>query len=368
MARAPGQIIQRGKGKWLVRIFRGRDQDGKRTYYNKTIFAANKAVAKRELQKLLGAEQGPILSLQERSQTVEKFARAWLAMKESTVAPVTYRGYRSLVNRHIVPHFGRLHLTAVDTRHCEEFVNYLTRKKLSARTIKAAVVALRDMFKHAVRHRYIPNNPASETKTPRDRREKGRKAYTEEQVKHFLATAEARGDKFLTLWRVMFASGLRLQEVLALRVEDVVGDTVSVSRALSQVAPGRWKEAATKTAGSRRTVRLPADVAATLRLYLSANGFTTGPLFRSARTRTFYSPYVVRRCWNDALKRAGLPHMGLHAARHTHATLLLQKKVPLKVVQERLGHSSITMTANIYSHVLPEMSEAVVEALDGVFT
>jgi len=172
------------------------------------------------------------------------------------------------------------------------------------------------------------------------------------------------------------ALGLRQGEALGLRWEDVDLDRrlLRVSFALQRV-DGELILVEPKTARSRRTMRLPAAVAAILREHrtrqvqerlLAGSGwrerglvFTTrsgGPLDGSAVTKDF------QRC----LAAAGLPKMRFHELRHSAASLMLAQGLPLRTVMEVLGHSTITLTANTYSHLLPSLMDEAADAIDRV--
>lgn len=172
--------------------------------------------------------------------------------------------------------------------------------------------------------------------------------------------AGREGERFEALYVLAVNTGLRSGELLGLRWEDVdlQSGTVRVRRT---VFNGRIE--APKTSKGRRSVRLTRMSVEALRRIPK-----TGQWVFCTRTGRPVSVHNLHnRSWKPLLRRAGLPDIRFHDLRHTCATLLLTKGVHPKVVQEMLGHSSISVTLDIYSHVLPTMQEKAVEAMEGIF-
>lgn len=171
----------------------------------------------------------------------------------------------------------------------------------------------------------------------------------------------AKGDKLEALYVLAVSTGLRQGELLGLKREDVDLQE-GVLRVRRTVFNGVVN--APKTARSNRTVRLTNEAIRALREHQVGGagewGFTT-------RVGTSVSPHnLTNRSWKPLLRKAGLPQSTrFHDLRHTCATLLLTKDVHPKIVQAMLGHSSITITLDLYSHVLPDMQEKAMKAMDG---
>ena len=167
------------------------------------------------------------------------------------------------------------------------------------------------------------------------------------------------------LYVVCVGCGLRLGEVLALQWEDVnfESSTISINRTL-QYLPGRGLVMGEpKSEKSRRLVSMPAFVANALKSYQKHNGllFTTG-------NGTPFSPRNIQRHFENTLEKAGLPKINFHGLRHTYATIMLQQNVHPKTVQEALGHSSISLTLDTYSHVVPSLQKEAADKFDKVLS
>jgi integrase len=189
---------------------------------------------------------------------------------------------------------------------------------------------------------------------------------SEEQVRLFLS--EARRDRLYALYVVALTTGLRQGELFALHWADIdlEAGTITVRHTLQEYG-SELTLAEPKTSRSRRSVPISDRVVAALRAHhkqMMIDG-NPGPwVFCDTTGGPLRKSNVTRRSFRPLLKRAGLPLIRFHDLRHTAATLWLIKGVHPKVVQERLGHSSIAITLDTYSHVLPSMQRDAAERLD----
>jgi integrase len=189
-----------------------------------------------------------------------------------------------------------------------------------------------------------------------------------EQV-NVLLTA-ALEDRFHALYVLAVTTGLRQGELLGLQWEDVdlASAVLHIRRALQEVAGRLWLDEP-KTAKARRTVDLPAVAVAALREHgdrMLAEAHLREFVFCDSQGGPVRKSNLIRRSFLPLLKRAGLPRIRFHDLRHTAATLLLLQGVHPKVVQERLGHSQISITLDTYSHVLPSMGREAAAKLDAL--
>ena len=218
----------------------------------------------------------------------------------------------------------------------------------------------------------IPRNAAVGLKLPRITREEI-DPLTEEQAKLLLETV--RSDRLEALYVLALNTGMRQGELLALKWDDVdLGRGIlRVRRTLTQ-AGGAFVLGEPKTKNSRRTIRLTSGAVEALRAHLSrqlremeemGSLYQPGGLVFASEIGTIINPSNLRnRSFKPLLGRAGLPPCRFHDLRHTCATLLLGRNVNAKVVSEMLGHSSISITLDVYSHLLPDMQEKAAEALE----
>jgi len=223
-------------------------------------------------------------------------------------------------------------------------------------------------LRDAVRARVLAVNPLDALRRPRAPRPEI-KALGSEDARRLLAAAQ--GDPLEALFVLLLGTGLRLGEALGLRWGDVdlEASTLHVRRALVETPGGAQSFAEPKTSKSRRRVDLPGFAIAALRSHREKLGALPHPtvlVFKTWTGEPLRRPNIHRRSWRPLLKRAGLPAMPLHALRHTYASLALANGVHPKIVQAALGHSSITLTLDTYSHVVDGAGQEAAGRLDAL--
>jgi integrase len=236
---------------------------------------------------------------------------------------------------------------------------------LARRTVRQVHMVLRRALKQAVLWRMLPSNPSDAVKPPRPDRKELR-TLNEEEVRLLISTTS--GTRQHALWVLLATTGCRLGEALGLRWSDVdfEGSIVTICRALQAQRGVGLTFVEPKSARSRRTLPLPAETVSVLAEHRRDRDtdrqqagdqwqetdlvFTT-PIGGPRNPRNLTAPFHI------ALRRAGLPRVRIHDLRHSAATHLLTKGVHPKVVQDLLGHSTIAITLDTYSHVLPPLAK-----------
>jgi integrase len=255
-------------------------------------------------------------------------------------------------------------------------VRSLYRAKLDAGLAPRSVLhihrTLSKALKQATDDGLIPRNVAGLVKPPRPQREEIR-PLDREQVRTLFEAASASGDRLEALYVVAVTTGMRRGELQGLKWEDLdlEAGTLQVRRTLSE-PKGGWVFEAPKS-GKGRSVRLTRKAVLALREHrkrqleerMQRAGLWSdhGLIFPSA-IGTPMSGGNLNRSFKALLKRAGLSAVRFHDLRHTCATLLLRQGVNPKFVQELLGHADISLTLNVYSHILPDMGDAAAGAMD----
>ncbi len=301
----------------------------------------------------------------------------WLADSVAdTVRPTTFERYEQIVRVHIRPALGSLKLKNVTPAHARGLYREKLEGGFSPRTVQYVPVTLHKALKQAVADGLIPRNAADAVRPPQVSKEEIR-PLTAEQVK--ILFESARGDRLEALYVLAITTGLRQGELLGLKWGDVdlEAATLQVRRTLT-TAKGGPVLAAPKTKGSRRTVRLSETALQALRGHLERQldeidragdlYQENGLIFASEIGEPLDRRYITTRRFKPFLKRAGLPQIRFHDLRHTCATLLLLKNVNPKVVSEMLGHASIAITLDTYSHVLPDMQDSAAKAMEDALT
>ena len=360
-----GQIISRGKNVWLVRIYLGRDEAGKRIYLNKTIHGPRKAAQAWLNQRLTERDAG--VAVKPAQQTLNEYLDRWLeTAAKLKVRPKTLVGYQSVLDCHIRPALGSRPLSKITPLEVQQAFQAMQEKGLSARTIEYARMILKQAFKRAIQWRLLTFNPCDGVPIPRrERREM--QALSPEQARRFLAVV--RGTRYGALFELALTTGLRPSEYLALKWEDIDFErgTLSVVRSLDAEPGGGYRLEETKTRNSRRVVKLLPGVLSALVEHRQAQQRQReeagerwkeqGFVFTNELGGPLERHNLAHRHLRKILEEAGLPQIRLYDLRHTAATLALSAGVPVKVVSEMLGHSSVALTLDVYSHVLPHMQE-----------
>jgi integrase len=308
------------------------------------------------------------------NQTVGEYITQWLwDSAKHAVKATTYRAYESQIRNHIIPALGKVKLSRLTPAR----IQALYAAKLSAGMKPASVrqihAILHNAFEQAVRFNLIPTNPASKVDPPKVRQEEIT-PLSAEQVNKFLDVTQNEHDRFEALYVLALTTGLRVGELLGLKWSDtdLNARRLRVSRQLQRSQEGLiFTE---PKSASRRTVDLAASTVEVLKRHrkrqveetLKAGGAykDNDLVFAGDLGEPIGPEKVTQRAFKPLLKRAGLPEIRFHDLRHTFATLLLARGVHPTYVQRALGHASVKMTLDRYSHWMPSMGRATAEAID----
>jgi integrase len=303
--------------------------------------------------------------------TTAQWLERWLLdVAKPKVRPSTFRRYKDLTEQHIAPSLGRIPLERLSPADVRQLLN-AKGATLAPRTVHHIRAVLRTALHQAERDGLIQRNAAALTESPRIERQE-MKTFTPDQARAFQQAI--KGDPEEALYLVALDSGLRQGEILGLRWEDVdlAAGTVRVTHALQRVE-GKlvWVEPKSKT--SRRTVKLGVVAAQALREHRQrqfqeqdrVTWLPFGLVFTGAHGQPLEGTSLTKR-FQALLERVGLPRMRFHDLRHSSASLLGSQHIPARVVMQRLGHSTIALTMNTYSHVFEEMNQEAADAMDRV--
>jgi len=312
----------------------------------------------------------------EKDQTVKQHFEHWLEVHKSKVRLSTYLQYCRHVKKHILPMLGHLSLQRLAARDIDTLYARKLEEGLSPSSIGDIHMIIHMALKQAVRWQLVARNVSDDVTPPRETRPNRRQALTPQQAQQLLEAA--RGHRLEAMITLALATGMRRGELLALRWQDIdfQQKCLYVRRSVSRL-PGEYRETDPKTASGKRRITLPQFVIEALQRHgirqVEAK-LKAGPAWEehdlvfcniSGRFLNTQSLFVL---FSSLLQKAGLPHMRFHDLRHSAATILLSMGVPAKVVQELLGHSHISMTLNVYGHVLPSMQQEAMDKLNDWFS
>ncbi len=369
-AHGTGSIFRRPerKGKqWVAQIVLDNGKTRQR-YFNTEGEAAD---ALNEM--LYELRHGTIIT--EKDQTVKQHFEHWLEVHKSKIRFSSYLRYRVTLDKHIFPALGHLSLQQLSARDIDTLYVRKLEEGLAPATIEVIHRVIKMALKQAVRWRLITRNVCEDVTPPRETQSHERQIVTPEQAQQLLAAA--KGHRLEAMITLTLATGMRRGELLALKWQDIEfkQKRLHVRRSANRLLGG-YRVTDPKTARGKRMITLPQFVIEALgqhRIRQLEAKLKAGPkweehdlVFCNMYGR-FLNTSNLQVLFSTLLKQAGLPHMRLHDLRHSAATILLAMGVPIKVVQELLGHSSITITLNVYGHVLSSMQQEAMDKLDDLF-
>lgn len=364
-----GHIRKRGS-KWCFVVDVGRDENGKRIRRWHSGFKRRKDAERALAEALRRLDAGTYVAPSKL--TLRDFlVDEWLPAIAGTLRESTYESYAGNIRRHVVPAIGARRLQQVTPALLNSLYAELGRERevegerrepLSPRTIRYVHTILRRALADAVRWNCIARNPAEHATPPRARQAPKMQTWTAEQLRAFLE--HVRGDRLYAAWRLLATTGMRRGEVLGLTWDNVDLDAARVS--IAETLIGARRRSTPKTDSGRRNVALDPETVEALREHAQSQAeemAAMGPGYENSNLvfcnpdgRPLW-PRSFSRMFERHVRAAALPRIRLHDLRHTHATLALQAGVHPKVVQERLGHATIGITLDTYSHAIPAMQE-----------
>ncbi len=382
-SRCPRLAAERSHGSWYLRLELGTGTDGRRRRVRRGGFRTRKS-AEAALVRLRGPAESPL--------TVAEWLRRWLDNHPG--APSTVTGYADHVRRYLSPLLGHLLLAEVSVAHVEKMFQVITRehqaagRRLSAATLDRIRATLRAALNAALRAGLVEENSASLVALPATRRPRA-VVWTATRVRHWRKTGErppvavwtaAQTAQFLDViaahrlyaaYHLIALRGLRRGEAAGLRWCDVDLDegTAVICRQL-QRRDGRLMVCPPKTAHSARVIALDRTTIAALRVHCSRQHAEADAYGEGYRDSGYVftnlngdpvAPGRLTHVFQKLIAEHDVPPIRLHDLRHGAATLALAAGVQLKVVQEMLGHSSIVLTADTYTSVLPEVAHRAAE-------
>jgi integrase len=302
----------------------------------------------------------------------EYLLREWLPAIKGTVRPTTFASYTTHVEGHIVPVLGSLQLSRLSAQAINAFYAKLLESgrlqgkgSLSPATVRRVHATLHRSLKDAVRWQRLSVNPVDAADPPRGQsKQRELPAWNAEQVAGFLLFVGE--DRLFALWRLLAMTGCRRGEALGLTWDDldVEAATLTIRRALVPLG-ATVIVSEPKTARGRRRIALDPSTIEALKAHAARQAdeqthceswSQTGYIFTTEVGQPL-DPHRISKVFERHLRAAALPRIPLHGLRHTYATLALSSGVNPRIVSGRLGHSTVALTLDIYSHVLPQADQ-----------
>lgn len=300
----------------------------------------------------------------------------WLESIQPTVAYNTHRGYESNVRLHILPAIGHYSLNKLDLSHIQRLYNSLGKegKGLSPASIKYVHRNLSSALDYAVMRKLISNNVSHGAKLPKQIKNE-KTIYDAKDIMHLINCTSNRETKCVIALAGLM--GLRRSEILGLSFDkdiDMKDQSIQIRKQIIRTNKG-YEYTEPKSQKSKRKLFMPSVVHVLIKeqikhqhSLIEANDTAFNPnrlLFCNKQGNNFSFEGLTLR-FNNALKESGLKFITLHELRHSFASMAILSNINIKVVSEMLGHSSISITADTYMHVIDQKKKDAVKSLDDV--
>lgn len=373
-----GSIIKRSENSYTIVLSLGKDPaTGKKRQQWVSVKGNKKAAEKRLAELLHQLDTGTFV--RPGKATVADYLNQWLQDSVyPNASPRTAEGYEYMVRKYIIPSLGQMALTELRPHHLQRLYSKITADGKSSRTGQYAHSTLHKSLEDAVKLGLIVRNPADAVQSPKVAR-RDMHIMDEKEIHLFLEMARTTPN-YALFYTALFTA-MRRSELLALRWSDVdlLGCQISVNHTMHVVRYGASKGQVIfkqpKTAKGRRLIPLPPSAAAVLREHREMQEKLRQelgmPMPNDELVFCQYDgkpllPDTITHAWMRLARHCGLKGIRFHDARHSHASLLLKQGVHPKIVQERLGHSTIQITLDTYSHVAPGLQRAAANRFDDI--
>ena len=367
-----GHITKRYKGSYTIVLSMGIDPStGKHKQQWISVNGAKKDAEKRLSELLYQHDKG--VTINPAKTTLGEYLKKWLdEYARHHLSPRGFERYQGIIHKYLIPELGRIKLIQLKPEHIQKHYTDKLNKGLSTGTVRYHHAVIHIALQTAVKWGLVNRNVADAVDPPRKRRSE-MQTWDEHEINRFLAAA--KGNPYYPLFCTALCTGMRRSELLGLRWQDIdfIYSKIYVKCGLHQKSDGTYVFTETKSEKSRRAIDIYGFIFRVLKEHKErqeSNSLMLGRFLKeddlvfSKLDGSPLRPNTVTRAWSMLAKRCGLKAIRLHDARHTHASLMLKQGVHPKIVQERLGHASIQMTLDTYSHVAAGMQAAAAKKFD----
>ena len=376
-------MAKRGRGEGTIYFHEGRNRwvGQLTTDYGekKTIYAKTQADAIHELSKLRRKNDTGIITSDRLK--VGEYLQEYLTLKENTVQYGTFLNYKKLINNHIVPQLGKVKLNKLNPIIITNAWNKMLRNNVGIVTIRRCQSLLSNALNMAIQRNLMSYNPSNYA-TPPKAPDQEVHLLEEHNIELILDYTANNYPEYLPIIMTAFQTGMRRSELCALKWGDIDLDlaVIYVNRTMAKGKNTSYIEKAPKTKAGRRKIDLAPHFAIYLREYLESLGESVTAdtyVFRYVgkhpRSGQVVMPDRITHIFKKIVRALEMDSIHFHNTRHSHAGMLLKMGIHPKVVQERLGHASIEITMNIYSHVAPNLQKEAIQnfpsfSIDGKLT
>jgi integrase len=364
-----GSVFQRKDGRWEAK-FKVEETGKYKSLYADTEREAYKKLEEAKFQQ----RQGTLPAAKD--QTVKQFLEYWLEdVEKPGVGVSTYVNNRVVIRKHLIPGLGHFKLQKLTAYQLQVFYARKLKEGASASRIVRFHAVLHKALDHAKRMKLVGTNVSEGLDLPKLEHYEA-SFLVPDQASLLLREAKTRDlDALIALALI---TAMRLGEVLGLRWSDIDFDkgVLRITRTVNYYTGYGFVEGKPKTESGKRTIVLPRVVIKMLyhhrdvqkeKQARAGTDWVDNNLVFCGKKGGFMVRTTLKYQFDKLLDDVGLPHIRFHDLRHSAATILLSMGIPIKVVQELLGHSDVAMTLRVYGHVMPSMSGDAASGMDGLF-
>jgi len=368
-----GHVCKRSKNSWTVVVELPRDPVTNKRRQKWVTIIGTKKEAEKELARLINELETGFYTKPSKT-TLSEYLTMWLEITKGKVRETTWNEYQQRVNRWKSTEIAAIPLQKITPMDIELTLQNMKQDfNLNPARVKVLYVTAKEAFKKALLLNLISTNPFDAVDPPKVI-QKEMKVWTKEEAAIFLKAIA--NHKYYALFYLALKSGARLGELMALQWKDIdfEKNKIQIKCTAAYLPEGKFILQQPKTNSANRTIPVNDSVIDVLKKHKKNNtekalklGFGYVPwVFWSKKTGR--PPHVtgIGKAFAMLIKKAKVPAIRFHDLRHTHATFLLEASVHPKIVAERLGHSSIQITMDRYSHVLPNTQKEAVKAIEGI--
>lgn len=358
-------IRQRGPNTFQVRFYLGKGIDGKGRSLCKTIHCTKREAEKFARELAYKLEKGELLPEFEKKPSFAEFWRTQQKGAAKRLSLTTMERRAKLFRLYIGPVFGAMAINKIRPIDISNAL-MLWSDKFSPYTVRTVFSSVRAIFNKAVRLKLIAENPCQGCELPKKERRFPVRILSAEEQAAFLKKCDETGALVL---RFALLTGLRPSEYLGLTWQDfdLQRGLVRVQRSLKKTTERGFFFGDLKTKSSNRVLFLDVETLEALRKAYSLRRSSTDLVFHNKKGLPISNSTLFCKLAR-VLKKAGLPHCRIYDLRHSHASILLEKGIPVQAVAARLGHSSPNTTMQNYIHARPEQGAQIAGVLSDLFS
>jgi len=354
--------IAKRRDRWVIDFY---DNKGKRRW--KTLpKGITKAKAREAMRDIEDQIARGIYLPDKRIPLFSEVAKQWIEFKKPYLRASTWSVYEGHTRNHFHD-LDNIKINRISAVKVEKFITARQEQGMNISTIRKILVTLGQIFKYAVRHQYLDQNPLLNAERPRgtgNTEKKKIRILTIDEINPFLDAVQDQ--KYKMLFRLAIMSGARQGEILGLKWLDIdwENNQIHIQRTFNNQA---WYD--TKTGESNRRIDLGPSMMSELKQWrIACPPNDLGLVFPNKAGQPINNTNMRNRHFNPALKTAGIERIRFHDLRHTYASLLIEQGENIKYIQSQLGHSSPTVTLNVYAHLMkPANQEAACKLENMVF-